>query len=245
MKTINQSQKISNRIQNSKIKLLIVLSICITLLLSCSQYQYVSLDSNLYKNENKEFFVDNDTVAIKYAFSGENFLIAISIYNKLQIPLYIDWAKTNIIINGGQINHSFYHEEQFSYIAPQSFTTILSNTLLDQFININLHDSLSNVGIIKGENGNWVRLSFNEKRTPILFRSILTLTMREDSMTPIYLDNAFWVSEILQTRGDSSIKNLPSNQFYIQKPTAFGKIMGWSAGIASLIILGISNSEDE
>lgn len=245
MKTINHSKKISIGILKQKTNLLFVLIIFLTLLSSCSHYQYVSIDSNLNKNENKEFLVDNDTVTIKYAFSGENLLMAISIYNKLQHPLYIDWRRTKVILNGGQINDSFYHEQDISYIAPQSYATIISNTLVSQFININLHDSVSNVGFIKENHRNWVRAWYNEEITPLFFRNIVALTTHEDFTNPIYFDVSFWVSEILQTtRSHSLNQNLPSNQFYLRKSTGLVKVIGWSSGIATLLIWGISNSEE-
>ena len=56
---------------------------------SCSQYQYISINSNLNHNEEKEFINENDTVLIKYTFADENIPLIITIYNKLQQPIYI------------------------------------------------------------------------------------------------------------------------------------------------------------
>ena len=117
----------------SCISLILVAFICIIALSSCTQYQYITLNSNLEKNKNNEYSIDNDTVSIKYKFSGENFLLSQTIFNKLEIPLYIDWDKTNVIVNGNDMLDSFYVEEQINYIAPKSQVTIVSNSLLDQF----------------------------------------------------------------------------------------------------------------
>jgi len=238
MKIFNTTHKGSNKISFHGLSNCLFAAICILLLSGCSNYQYITIDSNLYKNENKEFLVSNDTVSIKYSFAGENFLISVSIYNKLQKPVYIDWARTNVILNGGQLNESFYHEEQISYIAPQSFVTILSNPLLEKFIPINTQDSLIYINGFKGKNGKWVIDTFNEENTPVYFRSIIALTTNENLTSPMFIDNSFWVSQLYQTTASplESFKKL-SNQFYIRKSTGIGSFFGWTSAIAAVVLL--------
>ena len=238
MKIFNTTHKGSTKISFNGLPHCLVAAICIILLSGCSKYQYITIDSNLYKNENKEFFVSNDTVSIKYSFAGENFLISVSIYNKLQKPVYIDWARTNVIMNGGQLNESFYHEEQLSYIAPQSFATILSNPLLENFIPVNKQDSSSYFKTLKGKNEKWVIYSFNEEITPVYFRSIIALTTNENLTSPMFIDNSFWVSQLFQTSASplESFKK-SSNQFYIRKSTGSGSFLGWTSAIAAVVLL--------
>jgi len=238
MKTLNTTAKRMNRIIFKRLIRSLFVFVTFVLLTGCAEYQYVSIDSNLYKNENKEFFFNNDTVSIKYSFSGENFLILASIYNKLNIPLYIDWSRTNVVLNGDQLNDSFYHEQQISYIAPQSFVSILSNPLQTKFVDINTKESMSNINIIKGAEGNWTKYSFSEENTPLYFRSIIALTPNENLTSPNYIDNSFWFSEVFQTneRQSKSVYN-PSNQFYIRKSSGFGKVLGWTTGIAATLVL--------
>jgi len=239
MKAYYPSPKSSKKLYARGIYSYLAATICIVLFSGCSNYQYVSIDSHLNKDEKNQFYVNNDTVSIQYSFVRKNFQISVSIYNKLLKPLYIDWGKTHVIINGNQINDSFYHEEQAGYIAPQSFVTILSNTLQDQFISVSKLDSLTHLGATKDKNSEWVKYLFSEETSPVYFRSIITLSTDENLTSPIFIDQPFWFSEVLRNSvGPSETVNIPSNQFYFRKQTGFSKFMGWTAGIAALVLLG-------
>jgi hypothetical protein len=53
---------------------------------------------NNFSNENSVVF-DNDTVIVAYDFWEENGLVKFMVYNKLNIPIYIDWKKSSYIVN--------------------------------------------------------------------------------------------------------------------------------------------------
>lgn len=67
---------------------------------SCWVYQHVSLQGNAPQNDKSEFVIENDSIAILYSFYGEGGPITINISNKLNQPLYVDWRKSALIING-------------------------------------------------------------------------------------------------------------------------------------------------
>ncbi len=46
-----------------------------------------------------DFVQENDTVRISYRFWGENAPVTITIYNKLDEPLYVDWGRSALIID--------------------------------------------------------------------------------------------------------------------------------------------------
>jgi hypothetical protein len=50
--------------------------------------------------ENKKYVFDNDTVRITYQFWSNHGKFEFSVENKLEIPIYIDWKKSNLIYNG-------------------------------------------------------------------------------------------------------------------------------------------------
>jgi hypothetical protein len=204
------------------------------MLYGCSRYQIISINSDLYQNENKEFVTENDTAMLKYSFSGENFPITVSIYNKLQRPIYIDFGRSAVVINNLQINSPFYREGQIDFIAPLSYVTLTSNPLKDQFINVNPPASSESPSITadKGKNH-----SFTKETTPLYFRSILAITTQEDYTYPTFFDYSFWVSDINQTmESPSSTLNNPPNQFFIREKTGFGKSFGWIVLTALIII---------
>jgi hypothetical protein len=53
-----------------------------------------------FSEENKEYVFDNDTVRITYRFWAHHGKFEFSVRNKLNIPIYIDWKKSNLIYNG-------------------------------------------------------------------------------------------------------------------------------------------------
>jgi hypothetical protein len=70
------------------------------LLVSCSTYQYATINSSsVKKNEKQEFVIDNDSFQLVYNFNGANAPVNITIHNKLNIPMYIDWQRSAIIVN--------------------------------------------------------------------------------------------------------------------------------------------------
>ena len=73
----------------------------------CNRYQYMYVSSHLDQNEKKEFILENDTVQIKYSFTGENFPLTITLYNKLSQPIYIDLERSTVVMNNMQIAARF------------------------------------------------------------------------------------------------------------------------------------------
>lgn len=74
----------------------------------CSTYQYATLSSPLKKENQHKFSIENDTVTISYDFSGKEGPINVTVYNKLSIPLYVDWAKSALIV--GNTRKSYTNE---------------------------------------------------------------------------------------------------------------------------------------
>lgn len=101
-----------------KIKTAAYVSYIIILLSGCSSYQHVLLTSNIPQDNNKRFVVSNDTLAVKYAFAGQNCPVNIVIENKQDKPLYIDWSKSAVIVNG----------QRFSYWADEASINALVTT---------------------------------------------------------------------------------------------------------------------
>ena len=78
---------------------------------ACSSYYYSTLSSTDFvgdKNEYGDFVQENDTVQITYSFYGEDAPVRISILNKLNEPLFVDWMRSAIIID--ETATSYYQE---------------------------------------------------------------------------------------------------------------------------------------
>ncbi|MDR6196207.1 hypothetical protein [Siphonobacter sp. SORGH_AS_0500] len=68
------------------------------LLYACSpKVQVVTLQSDNVTLQDNKFVYDTDTLRITYNFQGENGVIRMNIYNKLGVPLYVDWKRSAFI----------------------------------------------------------------------------------------------------------------------------------------------------
>lgn len=90
----------------------VILTILVSTLLglsSCtSTYFYSTLKTtnlDVEKVENGDFLYENDSLWIAYCFKGEDAPIQITIFNKLDTPLYVNWQKSSLILNG--VSHPY------------------------------------------------------------------------------------------------------------------------------------------
>jgi len=206
----------------------------IIFLSGCTKYQYISVTSNLPQNDNKEFIIENDTVLIRYSFSGENLQVKAILYNKLQQPIYFDVERSAVIINDYQISDAFMTDYQPSFIAPLAKVTVASNLLRNQFI------STDTLGLSKNKrnpDAGIPSFSFNVATTPLFLRCVLAICPNGDYSYPTIFDYSFWVSDIDETvLGPSSVPNRPSNQFYIRHATGVGSTMSL-VGLLGLLVV--------
>ena len=95
--------------------------------ISCSRtMMVVQTDSNIPSLKSQKPFYENDTISISYNFWEENGMVSFVISNKLNIPLYIDWKKSNFF--AGNTSLSYWRDEENikgisvgnSYKYPQS-----------------------------------------------------------------------------------------------------------------------------
>lgn len=217
---------------------IVILIPYIIMISGCARYQYVFVDGHLSKNDKQEFIKDNDTVTIKYTFKGENLPVTLTIYNKLNQPMYIDWDRSVVVINNIQVDSPYYQDNLVRFIAPMSSVTVSSNSLRNQFIELDKNDPRIHVSLTGG-NMSGIRYSFNEESTPFFFRSVLALTTNEDFSLPTFYDYSFWVSDIIESENNpSSVSYSAPNEFSIRKETTTGKIFGWTVLIAASLLLG-------
>lgn len=84
----------------------IPISVILVLCISCARYQYASISSDgVTMNDKREFVAENDSLLILYNFNGANAPINITIQNKLSVPVYVDWQRSSLIVNGNAISY--------------------------------------------------------------------------------------------------------------------------------------------
>lgn len=70
------------------------------LLSGCSRYQYIAIAGDTHQDKTNNYVIQNDTAKIVYSFKGYNLPVTVEVYNKLNKPLYVDWTKSALIIDG-------------------------------------------------------------------------------------------------------------------------------------------------
>jgi len=243
------------------------ISVCCS---GCVKYQYATIRSDLQTHPDQELSVENDSLKVTYNFKGLNGPLRISVYNKLDIPLYIDWSKSSFIIG----------DQRVSYWSPNATINAYINTSEIKWTN----SIASSHGTITGTISQKEPLSFippksfvtqapaqlrreffivpmstkkNRKKvnnlivksysydaqsSPLTFRVFLALSRSEAFAEPIYLDHKFWVSEVIQTMAKPDLFPENGNQFYLNKGTGFGTFVGLAA-ITGLVIVAAHNED--
>lgn len=78
-------------------------------LTSCSStYFYTFMhttDERVVQNENQDFVIENNNLWLSYSFNGESAPMQITIFNKGNDPIAVDWSKSALIINNIAYNY--------------------------------------------------------------------------------------------------------------------------------------------
>lgn len=214
---------------------------------SCSSYYYSILSSNDSigtRNNLGDFVQETDTVSISYSFNGEDAPISITIYNKLNEPLFIDWTRSALIVDDVA---NVYYDGPMS-VEGMTESVFLDNTSWGSFSGaISLpkgvsfippgsrieesplklanfpYDKISNEEYLKEDvpvrNGTVsVRTKeFTEENSPLYFRSYLTLYTGDHNgkqTKSMFFERSFYVSKLIKAG------NLPPVDFSEQQQQA-------------------------
>ncbi len=219
------------------------------LVVSCTYtFQVATIKGNYKQDDSKSYVIENDTVRIKYSFKGDNCPIIIEVYNKLNIPVYIDWSKSafiqenkrfpywidesqisanadRITYSNSIINGSIYKNDRVSFLPPVTLICITPLTAINDKINISA-PYYQTVKVYGDDNimSNYKGFlhTFQENDSPFKFRSFLTLSTVESFVSPFYFDSHFWVGTVFQAVSNETKAFLKSplsqNQFLRRIP---------------------------
>lgn len=245
-----------------------VLLLIPVILLSCSKYQYLKVSSgNASLNDKNEFVAENDTVRITYNFYGNNMPVNISVFNKSNDGLMIDWSRSSVIIGENAITFSEPSLEiqgELNRPVGSSHTAVLNAKATGKedivFIPPQSAVNRSGVHLVKGrfiklENG--IRTDhaaglydtetqlarFSTDNSPIRFRIYLTLAPGDSpGQKSMVVERSFYMSEMVESpKRPSRIfpKSVSGNVGYMGKHTKSGTALGVVGG---LIALGAVNA---
>lgn len=76
------------------------------LLTSCApNAQLITLRGSNLKPAADGLMLDNDTLTLRYSFYSERGVMKLTIFNKLAVPLYIDWKKSAFIVGKNKFDY--------------------------------------------------------------------------------------------------------------------------------------------
>lgn len=208
-------------------------------LISCSStYFYSKLKTEtpeIFQVDNGDFVFENDSLWIAHSFNGEDAPILITVYNKMDKPLYVDWGKSALIVqdeattyhkNVGQINSSAnttsydygyvsdsYSDIQGSISYPDNISFIPPRTKVSKSslrLNLDIRDmeEIYQTDSIKQKNRSKSvkRVEFTPENSPLRFTSYLTVYTQPNS--PMVFEQDFYMSVLTKAKGLSP-KDLP------------------------------------
>ena len=192
---------------------------------SCSAVKVLQVQSDL-KSSNDGYVFENDSVKITYHFWQENGRMQYDVYNKLSVPLYIDWKTSAFIPNDKMVSYwrdetntesvssGYYykgvgigsskikavHMERIAVIPPESMITQSSFILLKWYTDI-------------ADKG-----TFDKAQSPLRFRNYMMIAGTEKFDGKVTaINNSFFVSSIKKTNSNKFVNYKSQTAFFVQK----------------------------
>ncbi|MCX6210329.1 MAG: hypothetical protein NTZ59_12735 [Bacteroidetes bacterium] len=113
---------------------------------SCKSYvELYKTESTNTKAQDKTYLYENDTIKVEYSFWAEKGIMAFSVFNKLDKPLYIDWKKSNYISNSKKFDYWADKETSTRNTTNYEYynKSLLSIPFLTNYLNSSVSSSIS------------------------------------------------------------------------------------------------------
>ncbi len=164
-------------------------------------YFYSKMDGlqNVEKNERGSFLVHKDSIDLFYSFFGENITMEVTVDNKTDYPLYINWDKSWIRVNDQKPRP---YNTLISYVEFEPVTEQLPNVRNTYNLLSSAHFDLKQ---ISRKNLEKQKLYFSDKKiytrtiefekdsSPLVLTSCIYINCN-DKETPI--ENSFYLSSL-------------------------------------------------
>lgn len=207
----------------------LILPVLILLLVSsCTTYQYFTVDSSqLPKDDHQAFIYDNDTMRLSYSFSGPGGPLTITVQNKTNQLLTINWNRSALICNDqsfslAQTNSTFTASTVttryggtsslsgtvntvpgIQIIPPQTKVTqpaLTLNVALPQF-KMAIPDTTRKQHSMTD---NAYEISYkiatvDERQSPLRMKSYLTFSLGQGAGVEFVESHSFYVASVMQT----------------------------------------------
>lgn len=227
------------------------LAILFIIISGCTQYRELLKTNsvNCKLTDDGRFIFENDTLKITYYFWAENGKMDMRIYNKLNVPIFIDWKVSNFIDNNTNLQYWYDIQNSTSistgvnYYGLETITGIpatvnkgVTNSSAerpDRIVSIAPHSSIKKISYSIIPKNSYISsassLDYTFDNSPVKFRNFLALSMDEAFTLKFYADNQFYVShtELIKEKKFETAKDSGGYMYNIspyKSPTSFYSI---------------------
>ncbi len=177
---------------------------------SCTWYvRAITLRTNAAEMDSMSLLYANDSFSIAYDFYGAGAGMKMRIFNKLDIPLAINWAQSSYVIGSQSISYintpgwrndvNYDRSSQVATVPPHSFLQkAVFITLPVNFVTLPLQNHYKHKVMTPGASDSFSisESDYKFSNTPFSFRNYLTLSYDPTFGKTIQLDQTFWVAEV-------------------------------------------------
>jgi hypothetical protein len=213
---------------------------------SCTTYQYFTVDSSqLPKDDQRSMVMENDTMRLSYSFSGGGGPLTITVLNKTNQAIFIDWNKSALVCNDrsyslAQTGSAFVGSAVRTgagtadlagtvNVAPQ-MEIVPGQTKISHLV-LNLNLTLPPFRMRLPDSSGKQKIHFNsrppivykaaqlaESQSPLQMKTYLTFVMGPGNGAEFVESHTFYVGKVIETRAWPSefpLYKEPGDQFYI------------------------------
>jgi len=201
-------------------KKLTLLSIAILALINSSCKMHVFyVKSNMNKDADTAYVFENDTVRIRYDLWENKGKMHFSIYNKLNVPLFIDWKNSSFIMNDLPVPYWIDKTETrsrgggVSNRGVSSYNSAGTMVREDRVTMIPPHSKILKDYIGRLCKSDYPTKDDNRKH----FRNYIAYSVNEDTQGENFSDCDFEVTEIKVIKNNKMISYKSPSRFYTDK----------------------------
>ncbi|UFH56072.1 hypothetical protein [Spirosoma sp. KNUC1025] len=234
-------------------KILAFFLLCSVVLLGCSpNVQLVTVRGSNVHQTDDGLLLDNDTLTLQYNFASERGVIHITLINKLNQPLYVDWKRSSLIVGKDKLDYwydvaevqltsltdsrlnryiysagTILKDDKIGFIPPQTRLDKQQFVLVPQGALIlpgsfKTEQEASNLSNRKKPVVVNV-YNYSADQSPLTFRNYLTLSTDKDFRNEFHIDTKFWASEVKVLPRDQILTQKNEGEYSYSVPVPFKK----------------------
>lgn len=178
---------------------------------SCSTYYFrTGADSNI-KIHYDQYVYENDTIQVVYNFWDNGGRMTFTVYNKLNVPIFIDWKNSALIIDDSKYLYWIDGSVTKGLSAGRKSNGTTFSADGSMIVNNERISSIPPQTVIKKVGQRLRTLTSPPKQYTLRFRNYLAFSTKEEGGTNTYIDNRFSVVEV---KHYSKVPKINPRDFY-------------------------------